>query len=289
MRLALILLILIVRPAHADVPRVMTDVPAVHALVAQVMEGLGTPGIVLDRGADAHHFQLRPSQARALSRADLVFWVGPALTPWLGRALDGIGGGALSVPLMEPDEDHARHADRHTDAHGAIHAWLDPAVAQGWVGQIARRLAEADPDNAEVYAANAARARDRISATTRAVREILAPVGQAPIVTYHDAYGPFADAFGLTIAGSIAQGDAAAPGAGRLADLRALLAKGGAVCVFPDAQQDPALIRTVTEGTGARIGAALDPTGTMLDYGPDLYERLLTTLARAIADCVTGR
>ncbi len=292
MRLAVILVVLLGRPALADIPRVMTDVPAVHSLAAQVMGDLGTPGILLDRGADAHHFQLRPTQARALSQADLVFWVGPELTPWLERALDGIGGEAQSVPLREmtnahEPEDEDAHANAHD--HDAIHAWLDPGVAGNWVDEMAHHLSGADPDNAAVYAANARQAKERIAATARAVEEILAPVGEGPIVTYHDAYGPFADAFGLIIAGSIAEGDAAAPGAGRLFDLRAMLADSGAVCVFPETQQDPALVRTVTEGTNARIGAALDPSGSTLEYGPDLYSELLTTLARRIADCAAGR
>ena len=77
MRLPLILSVaLLATPALADVPKVMTDLPVVHSLTAQVMGDLGTPDILLDKGADPHHFQLKPSQARALSQADLVLWIG---------------------------------------------------------------------------------------------------------------------------------------------------------------------------------------------------------------------
>ena len=87
-------------PAWAEVPKVVTDIHPVHALVSQVMGDLGAPVLLLERGASEHDFQLRPSQAADLADADLVVWIGPELTPWLDRALDGIGGG--SAPGCAP-------------------------------------------------------------------------------------------------------------------------------------------------------------------------------------------
>ena len=74
-------------PAWAQVPQVVTDIPPVQALTAQVMGTLGTPVLLLEKGADEHDFALRPSQMRDIATADLVVWVGPELTPWLDRAL----------------------------------------------------------------------------------------------------------------------------------------------------------------------------------------------------------
>ncbi len=59
------------------------------------MDGVGTPDLLLDRGADPHHFQLRPSQARAVAGAGLVVWIGPDLTPWLGRTTDALSDGQV--------------------------------------------------------------------------------------------------------------------------------------------------------------------------------------------------
>ena len=67
--------------AWADAPRVITDFGPTHSIVAQVMNGVGTPDVLLAPGDDPHDFTLRPSQARTLSNADLVVWVGEALTP----------------------------------------------------------------------------------------------------------------------------------------------------------------------------------------------------------------
>ncbi len=339
--------------AAAEAPRVVTDIPPVHALVLQVLGESGTAELLLEAGGNAHTYQLRPSQARAVADADLVFWVGPGLTPWLDRTLDGIGGSAKAVALIEAegtfrrdfgetgahdDDDHGHddhghddhghndhahddhghdakhghdhaaedahdhdhdhdhdHEQDHADADGHDghdhsgldpHAWLDPANARAWLRVIAAELSAADPANAEAYAANAAAADAEIAALDTALAARLKPVAGKPFTVFHDAYGYFAGHYGLTVAGSIALGDAAAPGAARLAELRAELDEGDVVCAFPEAQHDPALVATVAEGTGVRIGGTLDPSGSTLPAGPGLYAALLTAMADTLIDCL---
>jgi zinc transport system substrate-binding protein len=58
--------------------------------------------------------------------------------------------------------------------------------------------------------------------------------------------------------------------------------------VFPEVQHDPAMVEQLVEGTGARIGAPLDPVGSSLDPGAGMYAALLTGMATAIADCAGG-
>jgi len=87
--------------ARAEAPGVATDIPPVHSLVAQVMDGAGAPALVVRPGASPHGYAMRPSEAAALQSADLVFWVGEALTPWLGDALKTLAEDAKTVELME--------------------------------------------------------------------------------------------------------------------------------------------------------------------------------------------
>jgi zinc transport system substrate-binding protein len=305
---------------------------------------LGAPVLLLDRGADAHSFQLRPSQAAALSDAGLVFWIGPEMTPWLDRTLEGVGDGAEAVALLgaggsntrqfgeahddhdghsgdhdhaaqasaedhdhahdDHEHDHAEHDhgehqtadaghDHDHDAEGHAHtgvdphAWLAPANAKAWLGVIRDHLAEADPENAAVYEANAAAAAARLDALDADLRARLAPTADKPFVVFHDAYGYFADAYDLTLAGSIALGDAADPGAARVAEIRDAVQHDGAVCIFAEANHSPDLVTMLAEGTGLRTGM-LDPAGSLLDPGPALYETLLTGMANEIATCLTG-
>ncbi|MCX7646071.1 MAG: zinc ABC transporter substrate-binding protein [Rhodobacteraceae bacterium] len=311
-------------PAAGDVPSVVTDIAPVHSLVAQVMGDLGAPVLLLDRGADPHSFQLRPSQAAALAGADLVFWIGPELTPWLDRALAGSGAADRAVPLLRAEgvtlrdyatheaggaADHAQDSQAHDgqahddhghddhahgeaahDGHGHAHAgtdphaWLDPANAIAFTRVIEARLAAADPANAAAYAANAEAARADLAALDAELRETLAPARGVPLVMFHDAYGYLAAAYGLTVAGTLAEGDAAAPGAQRLAALRASLAGDETACLFAEANHDPALVETLAADTG-RAAGMLDPDGAGFEPGPALYGEMMRALAAAIAAC----
>ncbi len=86
--------------ALAEAPKVVTDIAPVHSLVAMVMQGVGEPAMLMEQGGDPHDFQMRPSQARAVSRADLVVWMGPGLAPWLDRVLETLGEDAPSRDLL---------------------------------------------------------------------------------------------------------------------------------------------------------------------------------------------
>lgn len=88
-------------PGLAEAPRVATDIPPVHSLVARVMQGVGEPALILPPGASPHGHAMRPSEAAALADADLVVWMGEGLTPWLARGIDALASGAASVELLE--------------------------------------------------------------------------------------------------------------------------------------------------------------------------------------------
>ena len=153
---------------------------------------------------------------------------------------------------------------------------------------IAAELAEHDPENAATYAANAEAAIADLTALEAELEQSFAPTAGAPIVVFHDAYGYLAHRFGLTVAGTIALGDAAPPGAARLAELRGMLADGEVVCIFPEVNHSSRYAEMLVEGTDSRLGALLDPAGVMLEPGPGLYAELMRNLARDITDCVTG-
>ena len=87
--------------ASAEAPSVAADVAPVHSLAARVMQGVGEPDLVVPPGASPHGHALRPSEARSLQDADVVFWVGPELTPWLDDALASLAPDAATVALLE--------------------------------------------------------------------------------------------------------------------------------------------------------------------------------------------
>ena len=312
-------------PVRADAPRVAADIAAVGSLVADVMGERGAPDVLVEPGASPHDRSMRPSAARALARADVVFRTSDGLTPWLADALASLAPDAESVELIaapgtvrlparagatfETGErgghgDHGAHDDDHGGAHdeghdgehdedrdaahGAgidPHAWLDPENARAWLDAIATTLARLDPDGADAYRANAARARDGLDALIARVDARLAPVRGRPFVVAHDDLRYFEARFDVPAVGAIVASDAAGPGPARLDALRDAVRDGAVRCVFTEPGAGDRLARTVADGSDARI-AEIDPLGARLEPGPDGYARLIEGVADALVDCL---
>jgi zinc transport system substrate-binding protein len=193
--------------------------------------------------------------------------------------------------LFEADpHDHAV-ADHHAgaEAGGATdgHLWLDLRNAVAAAQAVAAALGDLDPGNADGYAANAAAFGDEMAALADEIAARLAPVRGRPYLVFHDAYQYFERGFDFPAAGSISLRDGGAPGAARVAAIRALIRERGIVCAFAEPQFEPKLLATVIEGTDVRSGV-LDPIGAALPPGPDLYPRLIAALADSLVTCLAG-
>ncbi|MEL7089622.1 MAG: zinc ABC transporter substrate-binding protein, partial [Planctomycetota bacterium] len=118
--------------ALAEAPSVAVDIAPVHSLVARVMDGVGAPSLIVRPGASPHEYSLRPSEAAALQDADLVFWIGEDLTPWMEDAVETLATDATVTALLEADgiklldfregalfeaHEHGDHDDEEHAAH----------------------------------------------------------------------------------------------------------------------------------------------------------------------------
>lgn len=114
--------------SYAQAPKVAVDIAPLHSLVAQVMDGVAEPELLIRPEVSPHEYHLRPSDAKALSEADVVFWIGEGLTPWLEKPLSSLAGSANKVEMMEVKgttlydfregatfESHHHHDEEHHD------------------------------------------------------------------------------------------------------------------------------------------------------------------------------
>lgn len=300
-------------PAHAEVPKVVVSIKPIHSLVASVMHGVGEPTLLVRGGASPHSYTMKPSDAKALSAADLVVWVGPELESFLEKPLKANAPKATLLTLMDlkgltlletreggawEAHDHGRkgghdhkghdhkghdHAEEHEELNS--HIWLDPANARAIVTALAEALAAKDPAGAETYRTNADRTLQQLDGLDAELKAALAPVKDKPFVVFHDAYQYFEARYDLSAVGSITVSPDRRPSAKRLSAIRAKIGGLGAACVFAEPQFEPALVQTVVEGTRARTGV-LDPEGTELPEGEALYPALLRNLAASLRGCL---
>ena len=98
--LSILSLLTIFAPANADV-KVVTSIKPIHSLASYLMDGVGKPDLIVDGYASPHGFALKPSHAKMLQNADLIFWVGEDLENFLEKPLKSIAKKAEKIELME--------------------------------------------------------------------------------------------------------------------------------------------------------------------------------------------
>ena len=283
-----------------DVPNVVVSIKPIHSLVASIMQGVGEPALIVKGTASPHTYTMRPSDAEAIARAKIVFWVGKPLEKFLQKPLATLGAKAQSIELinapgverLKPRVGGTFDPDRDGDeAEGSAdeadpHFWLDPENARAAARQIAQTLEETDPANAPTYAANAAKLDIDLKALEDRIALELIPVKDKPFIVFHDAYHYFEHRFGVTAVGSITVSPDVQPGAGRVAEMEDKVRSLGAVCIYSEPQFEPKLVDTIAEGSKAQKGV-LDPEGGSLAEGPALYDTLLSNLARDLKSCLS--
>lgn len=189
----------------------------------------------------------------------------------------------------EDDDGHDDHDDHAEDSHGHghegvdPHGWLDPQNGRVWLGAIAAELSKLDPENAATYAANAAQGQAELEALEAELKASLTPFHETKFIVFHDAYHYFENRFDLEASGAISLSDASDPGAARIAEIRDTVAALGVTCVFSEPQFNPGLVASVAAG-GTHV-AQLDPLGSTLQPGADLYADLLRGMTTAMLSC----
>jgi zinc transport system substrate-binding protein len=289
-------------PGEAPAPAVVTTIKPVHGLVSAVMEGVGTPGLLIPGGDDPHTHALRPSEARMMEQAQVVFWIGPTMEVSFARPLRSLPN-ARVVALMDapgvrllPFRGTEEHDDgaagpgagqAQDEAHGGAdpHIWLDPDNAIAMAREIASVLGEVDPAHRARYDRNAADLTNRLRSLDAELRGILRPVADRPFITFHDAFQYFEHHYGLRSVASVTTSPERAPGARWVMELRGLVRAESVACIFVEPQFEPTLAKTIAEGSSARI-ATLDDLGAGIPEGPGFYEALMRAIAENLRGCL---
>jgi zinc transport system substrate-binding protein len=293
--LALLATALPARAREQSVP-VLASIKPVHSIASAVMEGAGTPELLLAGGASPHSYALRPSDAEKLSHARVIFWIGPELETFLVSPLKNVARGRVVALGQAPGVTRlaARQGglwDADADGHehgGGIdgHLWLNPANGAAMAQAIAAALAAEDPARAALYRGNAQRFTAKMTALDAELAQRLRPLKGRPYIVLHDAFHYFESRYGLTPAGAVTVAADRPVGARRIADIRGRINQGRIACVVLPPQFPSRLADALTEGSPVRR-VQLDDLGAALPAGPGLYEALLRQMGAGLASCLT--
>ncbi|WP_137125649.1 metal ABC transporter solute-binding protein, Zn/Mn family [Roseomonas sp. HF4] len=237
--------------------------------------------------ADAHGLQPRPSDAAALRGARLVIRNGLGFDAWIDRMLRAANHRGTVVTAT--DGITPRMMDAHAHAHANDggsgrrqqhsvgprrvpdpHAWQDLRHGQAYVRGIAAALAAADPDGAAAYRANADAYLARLATLDAWVR---AQVGAVPeprrrVVTSHDAFGYFGDAYGIAFLSPQGVSTEAEPTAAQVARLIRQIRAENITAVFMENMANPATLRRVAAEAGVTVGGRLYADALSAADGP---------------------
>ena len=298
---------IVAAPAAIAADWVVVSIKPIHSLVSALMAGVGKPHLIMRGNVSPHTFSLRPSDAKIMADARIVFWVGESLETSLAGPIRTLAGNARVITLSEAQglvrrslreggtfEAHNHDDDGHEDEHPNddehhdafdMHIWLDPVNAGIMARVIAGALSEIDPDNATTYAANTVTLLQRLEDLTTEIAADMKPVRNKPFIVFHDAYRYFEDRFDLTAVGSGVIGSERSPGARRILELRNKIHDLGAICVFAEPRINPGLVDIIIEGTQARTGI-LDPIGATIESGPEAYFTLMRNMSTSFRKCL---
>ena len=314
--LSILSLFIIFSPAKADI-KVVASIKPIHSLASYLMDGVGKPDLIVDGYASPHGFAMKPSHAKMLQNADLIFWVGEDLESFLEKPLKSIAKKAEKIELMEikglnklefrernifeGHDDHGhdehkedehkehghkedKHDDHHEHAHGEHdpHIWLDPMNAKVILKEMAEHLIENDQENASTYKANLKKTLKDLDKLTKKVKSELNKDFKS--IVFHDAYQYFEKRFDVNVLGAFTVNTDVLPGAEQLSEIREIIEHDKVSCVFSEPQFNPDIINAVAKDMNIKTGV-LDPLGATLTPGKTLYFDLISNMSKSFKSC----
>ena len=301
--------------ANAEI-KVVTSIKPIHSLASYLMEGAGSPDLIVDGYASPHGFALKPSHAKMLQEADIIFYVGEGLENFLEKPLKSIAKKAEKIELMEikglkklkfrernifdDHDDHGHDEDGHKEdghddhghdedgheghAHGEYdpHIWLDPENAKVILNEMVEHLIENDEKNASIYKSNLNKALKDIDKLLENVKSELNKDFKS--IVFHDAYQYFEKRFNVTVLGAFTVNTDVMPCAEQLSEIREIIEHDKVSCIFSEPQFNPDIINAVAKDMNIKTGV-LDPLGATLDPGKDLYFDLIKNMSKSFKGC----
>lgn len=293
--LCLFALLLSLVPAFGLAETVVTSFYPIYLFTLNLTDGLEdveVRNLAAPGTGCLHDYQLQTGDMKMLNRADVFLVNGAGMESYLSNVFAAFP----KLPVVDASEgvellaaDLSGVAVGESEALYNAHIWLDAGNAVKMVNNLAAGLMAALPAHAERIAANRAQYVARLNALDAELREGLADVEQRDIVTFHEAFPYFAQAYGLEVAAVVNRepGDALSPAA--LAELVRVVRDLGVPPLFVEPQYEDLAAQTLARETGAAV-YTLDPvvTGPDEDIPLSYYEDQMRENLRVLQTALGG-
>jgi len=234
---------------------------ASFTVIADMVQNVGGDHVhvtsLIGPNGDPHAYEPTPNDAQALKRANLVFVSGLHLEGWLDRLIKASGYQGQPVVLSNGIKTRSMEEDgkRITDPH----AWNSAANGVVYVRNIISALQKADPANASDYQAKGEQyiqQLEQLDAYARAQVQAI-PSDKRKVLTSHDAFGYFGDAYGVTFLSPLGFSTETEASASDVAKLIKQIKQEHVSTYFFENSSDPRLVKQIADASGAQPGGEL--------------------------------
>lgn len=294
-------------PAAAEPLKVVASFSILGDIAKEVAGDRAEVTVLVGPDGDAHSFEPGPGDASALADADVLVMNGLGFEPWMVRLAAAARSKAKYVtasfgiaPRRLGEDEHSHDHDHEEKGHDEDgypkaardfdpHAWQNLANGMIYAQNIADGLSEADPDGALVYKANAERYIAELKELDRWAKSEIGkvPAAKRKVITTHDAFGYFADAYSVEFLAPVGVSNEAEPSAQALARLIDQIREEKIKAIFIENMSDPRMMETIARETGAEMGGELysdalsPPDGPAVTY-MDMFRHNVPVLAGAM-------
>ena len=303
--------------------KVVASIKPIHSLASYLMDGVAKPDLIVDGYSSPHGFSLKPSHAKMLQNADIIFWVGEDLENFLVKPLNSIAKKAEKIELMEikgleklkfrernifdgheghdehghdedghkedDHDDHGHDEDGHKEDDHDEHGHDEHGHEGHAHGEHDPHI-WLDPENAKVILNEMVEhliENDEKNASTykKNLKKVKSDLNKDfKSIVFHDAYQYFEKRFDVNVLGAFTVNTDVMPGAEQLAEIREIIEHDKVSCIFSEPQFNPDIINAVAKDMDIQTGV-LDPLGATLDPGKDLYFDLIKNMSKSFKGC----
>lgn len=261
--------------APVKTPQIIATTKPVYDFTSYLCADTGlTVGLLINDSVSClHDYSLSVSQVKNTEAAELIVLSGAGFEDFMSDVLNGCDAvidSSVGVPLLECTEEHDHDHHHESDAH----IWLNPQNAAIMAKNICDGLAEAYPQYAETFQTNLAELEFALAHLQAYGEETLSSLSCREMITFHDGFGYFAQAFDLTIAAAVEEESGSEASAKELIRLIELIQTENIPAVFTEINGSVSAAQIISAEIG--VGTfTLDMCMSGNDYFTAMYNNIL--------------
>ncbi|MGH1366222.1 MAG: metal ABC transporter solute-binding protein, Zn/Mn family [Calditrichia bacterium] len=233
-------------------------VVATTGMIGDILINLGGNRLevtsLMGPGIDPHLYKASEGDVTRLSSADIIFYNGLHLEGKMAEVLEKLESRIKTVAVAKGIPQDLLRSSEAFQGNNDPHIWFDVSLWMKAVDYVSRQLKEFDPEHAEVYEANHLRYRERLEKLNERITKILqtVPEDQRVLVTAHDAFGYFGDAYGFEVRGLQGISTASETGAADVQNLAKFIVERKIPAIFVETSVPPRYIEALQAAVRSR-------------------------------------